>query len=117
MTDLITWLRRWRECRALLRLEDQTLADIGCSRALLRRGVPAWPWQATEDSMARLGRFRLGGEARHVASSFAGNAGRSSRGIVRNACIDSVARLAALLSAIRRKTAPAQRMIAPLRGR
>jgi len=61
MINPIERLRRWRERRELLRLDDQMLADIGCSRALLQQGVLAWPWRAPEDSMARLGRFCLAG--------------------------------------------------------
>ena len=31
--------------RALLELDDRTLADIGVSRALLKLGPQAWPWR------------------------------------------------------------------------
>ena len=60
MVDPITWLRRLRERQQLLRMDDQMLYDIGCSRDLLRDGVRAWPWRRPEDSMERLGRFHLG---------------------------------------------------------
>ena len=69
MTNPLTWLSRWREWRQLLRMDDQMLADIGRSRALLRDGVRAWPWPAPEDSMARLGRFRLSASTKNAAAA------------------------------------------------
>src|SRR5215468_7559820 len=60
MLDPITWFTRLQERRRLLRMDDQMLDDIGCSRALLHDGVRAWPWRLPEESMERLGRFRLG---------------------------------------------------------
>ena len=59
MVDPITWLRRWRDWRRLRRMDDQMLYDIGCSRGLLGDGVGAWPWRSADESMERLGRFRL----------------------------------------------------------
>ena len=51
------WLSRASERRGvevtrrrLLELNDSTLADIGVSRALLERGVDAWPWRAGESA-------------------------------------------------------------------
>ena len=69
MTNPLTWLRRWRDCRHLLRMDDRMLADIGLSRALLRDGVRSWPWLAPKDSMARLGRFRFSAWTRNGAAA------------------------------------------------
>ena len=69
MTNPLTWLSRWRQCHQLLRMDDQILADIGRSRALLRGGVRAWPWAAPEDSMARLGRFRFSASTKNDAAA------------------------------------------------
>lgn len=42
---------RWQRTKlrwALLGMNDRTLEDIGYSRALLKRGVGAWPWRIEE---------------------------------------------------------------------
>jgi len=66
ISDLLVWLERSRSRRRMLRLQDDLLADLGCSRALLEEGVRAWPWRTTDDTMAGLGRFRFPVGFRHA---------------------------------------------------
>jgi hypothetical protein len=74
MIDPITWFKRWLEWRRLLRMDDQLLHDIGCSRGLLRDGVRAWPWRRPEDSIEQLGRFRLGRASQTAQPASTGSA-------------------------------------------
>jgi hypothetical protein len=69
MIAFFTWMERRRQLRLLRRMDDQQLEDIGTSRAILDRGVAAWPWRAPPPSMEGLGRLKLGPDAVPAAAT------------------------------------------------
>ena len=57
---LLTWIERSRLREKLLQLHNRTLADMGFSRELLKRGVRGWPWRTPVDPAVDLGRVEFG---------------------------------------------------------
>jgi len=56
---LLTWIERSRLRERLLKFDVRTLADMGFSRELLKRGVRAWPWRPPVEPAGGLGRVEF----------------------------------------------------------
>ena len=59
IANILTWIERSRLRKALLRLDERRLNDIGYSRTLLEAGMRYWPWRTPTDPTGGLGRFRF----------------------------------------------------------